>query len=171
MFSGSGHRAHGQTGGMGHARQERLNFLRFDRLPAMRLFLLLLTLPLLAACSSVTTRRDPGAKLGQYQRFFVEQRLNDNHATGDLIAAELRARGLQADCGPVTMMPDDTQVLISYDARWTWDFHSYLIDLSMTARHARTEKVIATGNFHHPGLTPKKPEAMIRKILDDFFGN
>ena len=135
----------------------------------MRFLLLLLTLPLLAACSSMTSRHDPAVKLNQFKRFYVKQQLNDNHATGDLIAAELRARGYQADCGPLTMMPAQTEVLIYYDARWTWDFHSYLIDLSITARRTFSDKMLATGSYHHPGATPKKPGKMINALLDAFF--
>jgi hypothetical protein len=135
----------------------------------MRLLLLSLVLPLLVACSSLTSHRDPAVRLSQFKRFYVEQRLNDNHATGDLIAAALRARGYLADCGPLTMMPKETEVLINYDARWTWDFHSYLIDLDITVRRAFSDKILAAGSYHHPGVTPKKPAVMINALLDKFF--
>lgn len=131
---------------------------------------LFLLLPVLfAGCSSVNARRHPEIKLNQFQRFYIEQRLNDNHSVGELIAADLRSRGYSATCGHLTMMPEDTEVLITYDARWTWDFRSYLINLDITARRAYANTILASGNYHHPGVTNKSPETMIRALLDDFF--
>ena len=135
----------------------------------MRLLILLALLPLFTACSTINVQRMPSADLSHYRRFFVQNRLNDNHAIDELIAAELRARGYDASSGPLTMMPDNTQILIDYDARWTWDFHSYLVDLSITARKAYADTILATGTFHHPGLTPKSPETMVSSLLDGFF--
>lgn len=135
----------------------------------MRLLLSLLLVSVLTGCASVIAHRDPKVDLGKFQRFFVERRLNDNHATDEIIAADLRARGYTASCGPITMMPEDTQVVIQYDARWNWEFRSYLIDLSITVRRAYAETILATGNYHNPGLTNKKSEAMVHTLLNDFF--
>ena len=134
----------------------------------MRLLLLIVSLAFLTACSSTDIRRDPATDLNQFKRFYVETRINDNHATDALIAAELRSRGFQATHGHLTMMPDDIEVLITYDARWTWDFRSYLIDLEITARNPHTRRLLATGNAHHPGITKKEPAKMIAAIFDKF---
>jgi len=133
----------------------------------MRTFLILLIFPLLTACSSVTARRNPALDISQYKRFYVEQRLNDNNSTGALIAADLRARGYEAGHGPLTMMPDDAQVLVTYDARWTWDFRSYLIDLNITAALPHSNKLVATGSYHQPGIRPKAAAKMIAALLDE----
>jgi len=132
----------------------------------MRFFFLVLSLGLLTSCSSTTSRRDPGVDFKKFTRYYVEHRLNDNHATDAMIAVDLRARGLEVGHGPLTMMPETTEVLVTYDARWTWDFRSYLINLEITAHQVRTEKMIATGTYHHPGLTPKAPEKMIHSLLN-----
>ncbi|MCF7688091.1 MAG: hypothetical protein K9M98_05345 [Cephaloticoccus sp.] len=135
----------------------------------MRTFLVLLIFPLLTACSSMTSRRNPAVDITQYKRFYVEQRLNDNNSTAALIAADLRARGYVAGHGPLTMMPDDAQVLVTYDARWTWDFRSYLIDLNITAALPHSNKMIATGSYHQPGIRPKDATKMIHILLNGFF--
>lgn len=135
----------------------------------MRSLLLLFSLALLTACSSTDIRRDPEIHLDQFTRFYVETRLNDNHATDALIAADLRSRGFDATHGHLTMMPDDIEVLITYDARWTWDFHSYLIDLEITARNPHTRRLIATGTAHHAGFIKKDPAKMIAGIFDKIF--
>lgn len=135
----------------------------------MRHFLILLTLTFLTACSSTDVRRDSKVDLHQYKRFYVEHRLNDNNGVDAMIAADLKQRGFDATYGHLTMMPDDAQILITYDARWTWDFHSYLIDLEISAKHAKTRNLIATGSTHHAGITKKRPEKMIHAIFKKFF--
>lgn len=135
----------------------------------MRVLLSVLILSMLSACSSVNARRDPAVDLTKFQHFYVEQRLNDNNGTGELIAADLRRRGYDATCGHLTMMPDNVQVIIAYDARWTWDFRSYLIDLNISANLNHSNKLIATGSYHQPGIIPKEPAKLIKVLLDGFY--
>lgn len=135
----------------------------------MRVLIPLLILSLFTACSSVDARRDPAVDINDFKHFYVEQRLNDNYATGELIAADLRRRGFDATCGHLTMMPSNVQVVITYDARWTWDFRSYLIDLTISANQAHSNKPLATGSYHQPGLIPKEPAKLIKTLLDGFF--
>ena len=135
----------------------------------MRVLILFLAITLLTACSSITSRNNPEVDLKQFKRFYIEHRLNDNNATDAKIAAELRSRGFTATHGPLTMMPNDTQVVITYDARWTWDFRSYLINLNITAMQAHSNKLIVTGTYLQTGILPKSPEKMISVLVDDFF--
>ena len=134
----------------------------------MRLLLIIISLIFLTACSSTKIRRDPASDLTQYTKYYVEKRLNDNHSTDALIAADLRSRGFEATHGHLTMMPEDIEVLITYDARWTWDFRSYLINLEITARNPHTRRLIATGTSRHAGLTNKDPAKMIEAIFTKF---
>ena len=134
----------------------------------MRFLLLIVSFAFLTACSSTEIRRDPATDLNQFKRFYVETRLNDNHATDALIAAELRNLGFEATHGHLTMIPDGIEVLITYDARWTWDFRSYLINLEITARNPHTRRLIATGTSRHAGLTNKDPAKMIEAIFTRF---
>lgn len=135
----------------------------------MRLVLSLLALAFLAtSCATKTARLNPSVKLAQFKRVYVEKRLNDNNATDALIAAELNRRGFEASYGHLTMMPRNTEVLITYDARWTWDFRSYLIELNLEAHTAHSNKPIATGFYRQPGIIPKEPADMIATLLDKF---
>jgi hypothetical protein len=128
-----------------------------------------LLLPLLAGCSSLSSHKNPAVKLGDFQRFYVEHRLSDDRGIDVLITRELQRRGFQASHGYLTMMPDDTQVIISYDDRWTWDFRTYLMELNISAVDARKKKLIATGTYRVPGPVSREPEALITEILDSFF--
>jgi len=133
------------------------------------LLLLALALSCLTGCSSVTAHKNPAVDLTKFKRYYVEHRLTDDRKIDELIVADLRRRGLEATFGPLTMMPQNTEVLINYEDRWTWDFHNYLIELSITARDARKEKLIASGHTRHPGPFSKEPAEMIAKILDPIF--
>jgi|GEM_PF-574407 len=128
----------------------------------------LLALALSGCATKPTAQRNSELSLAQFHRIYVETRLNDNHAIDATIAAELRRRGFAASHGHLTMMPEDTEVLITYDARWTWDFRSYLIELHLSASTAQTRKPIANGHLRQLGLRPKAPEALIARLFDQF---
>ena len=78
-----------------------------------------------------------GHSLTGVQRFFVVSNTNDNHAVDHRIAEALQAGGRTADLGPLTMMPDDTQAVVSYSDRWTWDFGDHLVFLKISVRDPR----------------------------------
>ncbi len=136
----------------------------------MKAFLLVaLLLPFLAGCSSLSTHKNPAVKLGDFQRFHVEKRLSDDRGLEILIARDLQRRGFTATHGFLTMMPDDTQVIITYDDRWAWDFRTYLIELNIAAVDAYRKRLIATSTSRVPGPISRDPEVMITEILDSFF--
>jgi len=128
----------------------------------------LLTLALSGCATKPTALRNSELNLAEFSRVYVETRLNDNHAIDAKIAAELRRRGFAASHGHLTMMPEDSEVIVTYDARWTWDFRSYLIELHIAANTANTHKPIATGHLRQLGLRPKPPETLIARLLDQF---
>lgn len=123
---------------------------------------------LLAGCSSVSARKV--VALDRFQRFFVERRLNENNRLDELIVAELQRLGRQASSGPLTMMPEKTEVLVTYDARWTWDFKTYLIDLSLEFHTVFPSKKLADGRYYQPSLRPKSPPDAVRELLGRLFG-
>ena len=128
--------------------------------------LLLLAAALLAgptACSSVSARKV--IDLSRYKHIYVEHRLADNHRIDEQIVAELKALGLDASCGYLTMKPDGVDAIIAYEDRWTWDFKTYLIDFKLTMRDQRTNKQVADGSFHQASLTTKSSEEVIREVL------
>jgi len=125
---------------------------------------------LLAGCSSVRTERAPHADLGAIKHFFVEHRLSDNNHVDDLIVADLQARGFDASAGPLTMMPDNAEAVVSYVDSWAWDFKSYLIDLRIEIRRARLDQPLAAGSYRQPSPITKPPAAVVHEILARVFG-
>jgi hypothetical protein len=136
----------------------------------MKAFLLaVVLLPFLAGCSSLSSHKNPAVKLGDFRRFHVEKRLSDDRGIDTLIARDLQRRGFEVTQGFLTMMPDNAQVIISYDDRWAWDFRTYLVELNIAAVDAHRKKLIATGTLRVPGPLSRDPEVVIREILDSFF--
>ena len=128
----------------------------------------LAALLLVAGCSSVSTRKV--VALDRFQRFFVERRLNENNHLDALIVAELQRLGRQAASGPRTMMPENTEVLVTYDARWTWDFKTYLIELNLEFHTVFPEKKLADGRYYQPSVKPKPPTDVVRGLIVPLFG-
>jgi hypothetical protein len=110
--------------------------------------LLALGVLLTAGCTSYDAQVfQKKSALQDAKHFFVLTNLNDNHGIANLIAGALKLRGNEAEVGPLTMMPDDTQIVISYEDRWTWDFGDHLVMLQITARERRGAQPLAIVRF------------------------
>ena len=129
--------------------------------------MLSLALVLCAGCSSVSARKV--VALDRFHRIYVEQRLNDNHHLDELFVAELRRLGHEASSGPLTMMPEKTDALLTYDARWEWDFKTYLIELNLELHTIYPRKKLADAAYHQPTINPKPPADVIREMLAKLF--
>jgi hypothetical protein len=121
---------------------------------------------LLAGCSTLTTHVEPKADLGGLQHIYVVENLNDNHDLHHVIVRELQARGLQAETGPLTLIPQSAKAYLVYDDRWDWDFTNYLIALGLTLREANSDRLLATASYFRPTAFLKTPDFMARTVLD-----
>lgn len=124
---------------------------------------------LLTGCSSVQTRRSPGVDLNRFQRFYVIHRLTDDRHIDEMIVARLQALGREASAGPLTMMPDGTEAIVTYQDEWAWDFKSYLIQLDIQIRHAHRDRQLGHGSYRQPSPVTKPPQELVRAILDPLF--
>jgi len=130
---------------------------------------LLLVLALLAGCSSVDTKTEIISNVRVLHHFFVRTASNDSNHVDALIVQELQRLGYDASSGPRTMMPNEAEAVIDYEGQWTWDFRTYLIQLNVTIRDARTEAKLAGGQVFHPGVTTKTPEELVHAVLAPIF--
>ena len=124
---------------------------------------------LLGGCASFNAQVEHGRSLAGVQRFFVVSNLNDNHAFDQQIAAALRARGLAAEVGPLTMMADQTQAVVTYQDRWTWDFSDHLVFLRLNVRDTRSDQFFATATFDARIPLRKPPAEIIALMVDRLF--
>jgi hypothetical protein len=121
----------------------------------------------LAGCSTVSARKI--VSLDRFHRIYVEQRLNDNHHLDEHFVSELRQLGREASSGPMTMMPENTDAVLTYDARWEWDFKNYLIELNFELHTVHPRKKLADARYYQPSIKTKAPPAVIRELLVDLF--
>jgi len=125
---------------------------------------------LVAGCSHVSTRKAPGAALGTHKKVFVEHRLADGRNLDEIMARELRALGYDASAGPLTMMPGDAEVIVAYEDMWQWDFNNYLLELDVSVRNSRNDKLLATAHVFRPSnVFGTPPEKMIDDVLRSLF--
>ena len=136
----------------------------------MKVFsLLLIAAALLTACSTVATHKNPKTDFSKYHHIYVEARLGDDHGLDEIIVRELQGMGYHASSGTLTMKPDDVDVLIFYQDRWTWDFKTYMIEFNLTVRDSRKDQILAAGSSLHPSVFQKSPARMIREVLVPIF--
>jgi hypothetical protein len=107
--------------------------------------------------------------LTKYQHVFVQQLLTDGHGVAGLIARELRQRGYDAKSGPLTLKPDDTELIVTYVDDWNFDFTYYMIQINLEVRDAHTGTLLATGAYFKPSLVGRSPVEMIDAVLDKLF--
>jgi hypothetical protein len=131
--------------------------------------LLLLAAALFTACSTVATHKNPKTDFSKFQHIYVEARLGDDHGLDLIIVRELQKLGYHVTSGPLTMKPDDVDVLIFYQDRWTWDFKTYMIEFGLVVRDARKDLILANGSSLHPSMFEKTPADMIREVLVPIF--
>jgi hypothetical protein len=125
---------------------------------------------LLAGCSHINTRSLPNADLAAKKHVFVEHRIADSFGVADEIARQLRVMGYDASAGALTMMPQGTDIIVSYDDMWTWDFNNYMIEIDMQVRSARNDKILAVGHYFRPSMVfGHPPEDMIHELLTKLF--
>ena len=131
--------------------------------PGPTILLLACAAALLAGCSSVSTRKV--IDLAPFKHIFVVHRLTDDHHIDELFVRELQSRGHDASSGPLTMLPENADAILTYEYRWAWDFKNYLIELDIDVRTARTDKKLADGRYYQPSIKTKPPAEVIHELL------
>jgi hypothetical protein len=131
-------------------------------------FLVIVALSLHAGCASSVSARKV-VPLDRYHRIYVETRLNENNHLDEVFVAELRRLGREASAGPLTMMPEKTDAVLTYDARWEWDFRTYLIELNFELHTVHPRKKLADARYHQPTIKTKAPDDVINTLLTRLF--
>lgn len=140
------------------------------KLHPLHLFLVLAGLAVvLCGCTSFEAQVERGRSLAGIRRFFVVSNLNDNHALDHHIAAALRARGFEAGTGPMTMMPDDAQAIVTFQDNWGWDFGNHLAFLKVTVSDARTSQPFCIVTFSPRIPSGKSLPDIVDLMVDRLF--
>lgn len=132
------------------------------------LFPALLLLGLLAGCTTYEAKVERGRSLEGVQRYFVQSNTNDNRAIDHQIAGALKARGYEAETGPLTMMPDESQAIVTYQDHWTWDFGDRLVFLQITARDRKTGQNYTTVKYSAKVPTGRPLARIVNDLVGQF---
>ena len=136
-----------------------MKFLRFAALSTV--------LALFAGCSSLNTRSV--VNLADFKHIYVEHRLTDDHHIDEMFVHELQLLGHDASCGPLTLLPDNADAVLTYADRWEWDFKTYLIELTVELHTARTEKKLADGSYLQKTPKSKPATEVVHELLASLF--
>lgn len=100
----------------------------FRRLPLLALAILCV---FASGCTHLERNVEKGRDPAALREIFVARNLADNHRLAERIASALRARGLRAESGPLTMLPPSAEAVLHYEDRWTWDFGDHMTHLRL----------------------------------------
>lgn len=117
----------------------------------------------------MSSSRAPGVNLARYKHFYVEHRLTDDRKIDEAIVAELKSLGFEASAGPLTMMPQSADAVVTYQDDWAWDFKSYVIRLAVQIRDARKDQPLASGVYDQPSMFTKTPPEVVHVVLGSIF--
>lgn len=123
----------------------------------------------LSGCASYDASVKPDADLSKYRRVWVKTNMNDNRGIGQFICNALRERGIEADLGPLTMMPLNMQAIISYTDSWTWDFKDHMTGLELSLKDVKIDFPIATASYVGPASFRKGPHEVAEKLVATLF--
>ncbi len=137
----------------------------------MKRLLLFLSLLVLSGCASYDVHQAFPAGFATMRRCFVLSNSNDNHGLDRQIVTLLKARGFEADSGPQTMMPEDTQLVITYQDNWAWDFGDHLVGLQLSAREPKDNFPFANARFTAKIPKHRTPEAIVTDLLGQLLGD
>jgi hypothetical protein len=135
------------------------------------LYLLILAAALFTGgCATQSSHVLPHADLAHYKTAFVVHLLTDGHQTDEKIAQDLRDRGLSVTAGPMTMLPDHTDLLVEYQDNWAWDFKNYMIGIGIQIKEIKSDKVLATGSINKPAMVMGESSTqLIHNLLNTLF--
>jgi hypothetical protein len=129
--------------------------------------ILIVLMAFLGGCATYTAQIERDVSLASYRRLWVKTNLDDNHSIDRVLVEVLRSRGFEAESGPLTMMPRDKQVIVSFRDQWTWDFKNHMAVLEVTLQDVRTEKQIASASFVGPASLTLSPRDVVERLVGD----
>jgi hypothetical protein len=111
----------------------------------------------------------PNVELSVYQSFFVVEEEDDRREVGRTIAGELANMGFDTSIGNISEVSDSIEVLVRYDAKWSWDITFYLLSLNIRFLDASSHAPLATATSEHSSISRKTKKGMTEEVLGNIF--
>jgi hypothetical protein len=103
--------------------------------------------------------------LSEAKKFYVVHNPDDTTPLDIIIEEEIHNLGFIASRGEKEKMPDDTDVLVTYEFHWFWDLTNYLLQFEIELRDPATEYPLARGESWRASLARRSPQEMAGEIL------
>lgn len=107
----------------------------------------------------------PNTLAKERQSFYVIHLDTDKRRIDQMIAKILTEKGYTAISGSEDNIPENIDVLVTYEDRWMWDITNYLIQLDIQFRNADNFYPYVAGETIRTSLSRKSPEEMARETL------
>ncbi|MGB5964664.1 MAG: hypothetical protein WBG65_03920 [Sulfurimonadaceae bacterium] len=98
-------------------------------------------------------------------KFYVVENSKDKENVASIISKNLQDKGYQATSGNEGSVPNDVDVIVTYEDRWMWDMSMYMIQLNIELRNSKNEFPIVAGETIRTSLSRKTPEEMVAETL------
>jgi len=138
-----------------------------------RLSSILAVLTLLVSTASCATdlsaRAVPDANLGKDLSYFVVKQPKDNGGINVSICEQLNDWGRSTTTGTAEGVPEELNVLVTYEDKWYWDINMYLLSLDISFRDPTTEEEIAGGYSMATSFVRRNGGEHARLILPEVF--
>ena len=110
----------------------------------------------------------PTTNMASLKTIYVVHQPKDNRQVNQLIAENLRSRGVTATTG-ASPSPSNVDAVITYIDRWMWDITMYLLQLTVIVSDPKTNAQMATATSLHGSLTRLSPTEMVNETLSNIF--
>ena len=114
----------------------------------------MLLLGLLAmACAGTSANPLTGTALDSGVVYFVENHGEDHRNLEQIIANVIEARGIMVTAGGLGQQPANATFVVTYVDRWAWDMRTYLRDIRIEVRNAKTGAIVADARSYQGSLS------------------
>jgi LmbE family N-acetylglucosaminyl deacetylase len=112
-------------------------------------------LPGFLAMACAGTSADPltGTALDPGVVYFVENHGGDHRNLEQITAKVIKARGIMVTAGGPGQQPANATFVVTYVDRWAWDMRTYLRDIRIEVRNAKTGAIVADARSYQGSLS------------------
>jgi hypothetical protein len=119
------------------------------------------------AVNRATGSVDPSTNLSALKTMYVKKIPEEKGGTNELIAEELRTKGVTVTTGEAA--PGNVDAVVTYVDKWMWDMTMYMLELTIVIRDPKTDFPLATGNSYHTSLTRLSPKEMVNEVITNIY--
>lgn len=131
-------------------------------------FIAFFVLALSACANKQSVSVAPTTDMASLKTIYVVHQPKDKNQINQLIAENLRSRGVTATTGAAPSA-NNVDAIVTYIDRWMWDITMYLLQLTVTVSDPKTNAQLATATSLHGSLTRLSPAEMVNETMSNIY--